>query len=337
MGRREDVHAKKRAKNLGTSFMETNPKKPPPPILPLPNAVEQQRDQLYQKLQSPFNKLLAIWIIFLLVGTAFYRFNNDLSPGKAFYMAVNIGYSVGWGDIPEDQVSSQWFSAFYVVAGASVVGLALGVFAEGVLGDRDDWYAKEKELQKMHREAAQRRWWMRWYMYIVYHDAQFWNVLAWLVFVAIGTVFGMCLHEEWTFREGLYFATSTLSTGGHYSIPPSTDWAYALIGAYGAVGIPLMAKAMGSLASLLVDTGDLEGMRSLLREPVAPEEIEAMREIGLEDKDGVMDKSEWVILCMIRLGTDPGLIKEALAHYETFDKNGMRVLATHAPRPRITP
>ena len=52
-------------------------------------------------------------------------------------MAVNIGYSIGWGDITEYSHADLLFSSAYVLIGASFVGAALSVFADGIVSDRD--------------------------------------------------------------------------------------------------------------------------------------------------------------------------------------------------------
>ena len=51
-------------------------------------------------------------------------------------------------------------------------------------------------------------------------------------------------------NESLYFAVSSLSTGGHWSLSPTKDWIYAMTGAFAAIGVPLMGIAMASLAGL---------------------------------------------------------------------------------------
>jgi len=66
--------------------------------------------------------LLILWVSWLLTGTVFYSYTLDLGWGAGFYMAVNVGYSIGWGDISEkDHPNSQIFSVFFVLCGSSFV------------------------------------------------------------------------------------------------------------------------------------------------------------------------------------------------------------------------
>ena len=74
-----------------------------------------------------YSSLLLLWLIWLAGGTIFYKFELDLGWGTAFYMAVNTGYSIGWGDISEeDHPRSQWFSVFFVLCGSSFVSFCTG-------------------------------------------------------------------------------------------------------------------------------------------------------------------------------------------------------------------
>jgi len=41
-----------------------------------------------------FKPLLA-WIIWIISGTVFYCYQGELGWSKGFYMAVNVGYSIG--------------------------------------------------------------------------------------------------------------------------------------------------------------------------------------------------------------------------------------------------
>ena len=67
-----------------------------------------------------------MWVIWLIMGTIYYSLRLNLSVSKGFYQSVNVGYSVGWGDISENASETQIFSTVYVCIGASFVGAGLG-------------------------------------------------------------------------------------------------------------------------------------------------------------------------------------------------------------------
>jgi len=88
----------------------------------------------------------------------------------------------------------------------------------------------------------------------------------WLVMIAIMTIFAMCKPIGYDFIEALYFAVSSCSTGGHWSIPAEDNWVYGVVGLFAAIGVPLMGIAMASLASFLVHGNDLDGARDAIYE-----------------------------------------------------------------------
>lgn len=227
-----------------------------------------------------------LWLVWLFVGTVFYAYELDIGWAKGFYMAVNIGYSIGWGDISEaGEYGSQWFSTVYVLCGASFIAAALGFFAQAIVDDRDNWYTNE--LQRIKYEAKMRkavrnddntRMFTLW---AKYNREKLRSIVLWLVFVIIATGAALGTHKEWEFIEGLYFAVSSLSTGGHYSLPSDADeWEYGLTGIYCALGVPLMGIAMATLASIFIDTGSIDDLMDKVKERVSEKEIDMLMEFG---------------------------------------------------------
>lgn len=60
-------------------------------------------------------KYLIMWLVWLFVGMAYYSQQNHLEDSdkkmgaaKGFYMAVNIGYSIGWGYPLDTSTGSMW-------------------------------------------------------------------------------------------------------------------------------------------------------------------------------------------------------------------------------------
>ena len=78
---------------------------------------------------------------------------------------------------------------------------------------------------------------------------------------------------------------------------------------------------MGSLASLLISGNDLEDARKTIEEPVTSEEIDMLVKFNLANNDGVIDKSEFIIMCMVRTGTDPGLVDLIAKRFEKLDED----------------
>ncbi len=260
------------------------------------------------------------WFIWMLVGTIYYSLRLDLGYMRGFYFAVNVGYSIGYGDMTETIDQSQIFSTVYVIVGASFIGAGLGFFAEKILSESDDWYLRaQQEVVFETHLAGQSNMLNSGILFIRFHWNRLRVLVLWLLFIIICVI--CCIElNDWSFTTALYFAVSSLSTGGLVSLPlNSPDSYYFAVGLYGAFGIPIMALAMGNLASFFIDSGDMSDTLEAVTSTVTAEEVEKLRTLGLEDGDGQLDKSEFIILCLLRLGTDPELISFVEMYFRELD------------------
>ena len=82
-----------------------------------------------------------------------------------------------------------------------------------------------------------------------------------------------------------------------------------------------MAIAMASVAKLLIDQGDFQAMQDTIDETVTEEELKMLQRFGLENGDGEFDRAEFIILCMVRMGTDPNLIEHISDRFKALDKD----------------
>lgn len=281
------------------------------------------RDLASLLLSQRLPVFFASWFVWMVVGTVYYSLRLDLSFEKGMYMAVNVGYSIGWGDITETLEQSQIFSTVYVIVGASFIGAGLGFFAEHMISESDDWYLQAQQDAALQQTLATKSNKLEMAAYFIrFHWNRLRAVVVWLLFVIIGTICSSELND-WSYVRGLYFSVSSLSTGGLVSLPSdSPDSYYLLLGLYGAFGIPIMALAMGNLASFFIDSGDMSDTLEAVTAKVTEEEIENLSNLGLEDGDGKLDKSEFIILCLLRLGTDPELISFVELYFRQLDADG---------------
>jgi hypothetical protein len=114
---------------------------------------------------------------------------------------------------------------------------------------------------------------------------------------------------KWNFREALYFAVSSLSTGGHWSIPKdSPDWMFAMTGVFIMFGVPIMALAMSQIAYMVISDYDLDEAHATIDAVVTKDELEFLDDFRMEEFNGTIDRADFIILCMVRMGTDPGLM-----------------------------
>jgi hypothetical protein len=164
------------------------------------------------------------WIIWLVLGTVYYAHALNLGWAKGFYMAVNVGYSIGWGYPSENTDGSRMFSTFYVLTGASAVAASLGYFAQAMIASSKDWYAKALEQEKFRKATSYEKF----IVYLRMNDSSLKVVAVWLLWLLVMIIFSLAAIN-WDFTEALYFAVSSLSTGGLWAIPSnSPDWYFGV-------------------------------------------------------------------------------------------------------------
>ena len=272
-------------------------------------------------------KFLILWLLWLLTGSLFYAYKMDLGWSKGFYMAVNVGYSIGWGDIPEPGLTSKGFSTFFVLCGSSFVGAALGFFAQSAVSDADNWYVNQCQAKKFEVDYENASNWItKCFYFIDYHWIPFRVILAWIVFIMTATVFALLTQpDDWAFGTALYFAVSSVSTGGLQSLDATvtTDWMYGFTGVYAALGVPLMGIAMAIIGGCFIEGTTIEETMEKVEEAVTLDEVNMLENLGLIDGDGIIDKTEFIILCMVRIGAaDPELIGLITEYFNLLDEDG---------------
>ena len=267
--------------------------------------------------------LFTLWAMWMIMGTIFYSQHNGYDVGQAFYMSVNVGYSIGWGYPADPSHESKIFSVCYVLMGSSAISAALGMFANHIVADRDSWYEDAIQLAEFNKTIAEGTFFHKVYAWIEFNWLQLKPLLYFLGLVVIGVAWSM-YYIKWPFIDALYFAISSMSTGGLWAIPfDAPDWQYGCVGAFAAIGCPLMALAMATAASFFIETEDPEETTRKILTAVTMEEIEMMGKFGLENGDGQVDKAEYIILCMVRIGAcTPPLVEEIIARFNQLDHGG---------------
>lgn len=280
-------------------------------------------EQIREITSSTTFFLTSLWLGWLGMGTLFYGVNNGYKFGQAFYMSVNVGYSIGWGYPADPSHGSKVFSVFYVLMGSSAISAALGMFANKMVADNDSWYEDAIQLAEFKKTLAEASNFKKVLAWIEYNFDKLRPLFFWFLWVFVAVVWSMSVIK-WPFVDALYFAISSMSTGGLWAIPADApDWQYGLVGAFAATGCPLMALAMAEAASFFIKTEDPEETTRKILSPVTMEEIEMMNKFGLENGDGEVDKSEYIILCMVRIGAvTPQLVEEVINNFNKLDASG---------------
>ena len=88
-------------------------------------------------------------------------------------------------------------------------------------------------------------------------------------------------------------------------------------------GVPLAAFAMAEVGAAMVSGSHDGDTDEVINEPVTVSELRMMSRFGLENGDGDVDKAEFIILCMVRLGAaDPALITAISKRFVELDHSG---------------
>jgi hypothetical protein len=160
----------------------------------------------------------------MLTGTLYYANALNIGYAKGFYMAVNVGYSIGWGYPIENSIDSRVFSIFYVLVGASAVAASLGYFAQTMINSSKDWYAQALQQEKYTNATSIEK-----YLHWMSINSGSLNVIGvWFLWIFCMVAFSLS-EIKWDFSQAVYFAVSSFSTGGLWAIPSdSPDWYFGL-------------------------------------------------------------------------------------------------------------
>jgi hypothetical protein len=88
-----------------------------------------------------------------------------------------------------------------------------------------------------------------------------------------------------------------------------------------------MAYTLGSIASLFIVGPNIKVLE-VIEKKITYDDLRTMQKYGLENRDGAMDRAEYLILCMLRLGVvDPELVQAIVNRYDELDLSGDGLLS----------
>jgi hypothetical protein len=109
---------------------------------------------------------------------------------------------------------------------------------------------------------------------------------------------------KWGLVDSLFFSIMTMTTGGFLSIEVSANssWHQLFVALYISVGVPLMTLCMSFLANAITSIGGTQVINERLSANITAKELEMMQSCGIVDSDGYIDKKEYTILILVRIG-----------------------------------
>lgn len=276
-------------------------------------------DLTYKAWSEGYLKALLLWVVWMTVGTLFYAVRNKMGFAKGFYMAVNVGYSIGSNYPREIDNVSLWFSVFNILVGVVAIGFALNAFAQDVINFDKRWFNDAEYSRLLGDKSISKK--QKLSLWIQMNKSKLYVIAIFIIYGSFMVCWASFEFEDWKFPQALYFATSSLSTGGMYPMPKVTSqYNYVIVGLFISFGVPLMCLAMGNIAALLLKFGDPEEDKKIIRGVITREEVEMMKEFGIDDGDGVIDRADFILLCAVRLGAaTPELIEEINKRFATLD------------------
>jgi hypothetical protein len=140
------------------------------------------------------------------------------------------------------------------------------------------------------------------------------------VWLMIGIAFG-CGCVGWSFLDALYYSVSAMTTGGMKSLPAGAPgWQSALTGVYAAIGVPIMSIAGGGIAHEISSLNERDRIEEQISSHLTEEEFVMMKFVGIEDDDGFIDRGEFIILILVRLGVlKPDVLRVIMARFTALD------------------
>jgi hypothetical protein len=219
-------------------------------------------------------------------------------------MSVNVGYSVYWTSEESDPIEKA-FSVAHLLVGQVFMSVLMAVVASNLIITKSVWYGEKQLQEQLKIQREQDSLLELIYHYLQYLFSKFKVTLLLIVWLAIGA-FWSCYTVKWPVIQGLYFAITSLSMGGIWSIPEnSKDASYFFVGLYTALGAPILLLNASMMAEYIAHLGNSYLVENVVYRAVNKREIEYMQLVGMEDGSGQLDEQEYVLLTLIRLKALP--------------------------------
>lgn len=294
---------------------------------------------------------------YFLLAALFYSLENRWSYSAALYYASQTGWSVGFGALQERTNASLWFTVFFVLLGATMVGGAVAVLITMVLEKQKTWRGEER-VHALLRQGGQRALDIRdlhhhstreklkrfshsggrccdccrgggWRKCFDQFASEIRTGVAFILWVAGGVAFGL-LSEDWSLARSVYFSVTSLSTGGLQAakIEPNrdtfTNWFVAV---WIMSGVPVFAVGVGKFAGILVEAFQREKLNRLIHAELCEEDFYVAARLETHAREGRTPRTtvtfgEYLEFSLVRSGvTDLGTLREIRAQFDELDRD----------------
>ena len=260
-------------------------------------------------------------VLWLVLAGLFYSLKMNVSYMKGFYSSVNVGYSIYWTADERDSVEKA-FSVVHLLIGQVFMSVLMAVVASNLIITKSVWYGEKQlqeqlKLQRLNDSTPQLM-----LHYIQYFISKYKVSVLFFVWLALGATWS-CLTVRWPVIQGVYFAITSLSMGGIWSIPEnSEDSSFFFVAIYTAIGAPILLLNASIIAEYIAHLGNSYLVENVVYRAVNQKEIEYMQRVGMEDGSGQLDEQEYVLLTLIRLRALPHEIVSTIVEmFNILDDN----------------
>jgi hypothetical protein len=122
------------------------------------------------------------------------------------------------------------FSIGYEFIGSSAVAYALQIFAECVLLDDRAWYVKALKREQIAKNRQSNDWRVKARSWAESQSENLIPFCCCLLWLAAGSIVAWQFIDRWNLFECVYFAFSSLATGGQQEIPIHSPTHFYLAG-----------------------------------------------------------------------------------------------------------
>lgn len=122
------------------------------------------------------------------------------------------------------------FSIGFELIGSSAVAYSLQIFAECILLDNREWYIKAIKREQNEEFKNSKNYCLKFFSWIREHSESLIPICLCFFWLFGGALVAYYYIQNWNPYESVYFAFSSLATGGQQPIPSDSPHHYFLIG-----------------------------------------------------------------------------------------------------------
>ena len=265
-----------------------------------------------------------LWLLWLTIGSIFLSSVEGLSVSEAIFVSTSVGYGIFWFDLSTVNAYTRVFCILHFCVGVFGVALTMALFANNLTTMKKEWYSEAKGKQSIRTALTKEEWWASFVALIKYYWPKVYVHFFFVLWMIFGIVWGVA-SLQLRVLDAWLFCMTAMATGGLVSLPSSGVHSrdYVFYSIFIAVGAPLMAISCGVLAHNISMHGKAAKIVSKINTPMTEDELVMLRHLDLEDDDGYIDRAEFVILVLVRIGAlNPDMIGALFERFHEIDIDG---------------